>query len=319
MNYWVTTHWPPRVDDDSETGTGVWVPDGRQQAANDMQRGDYVAIYESKSGRIEVRERQDGTTIKVACKPGREGMICYGTVDSGVSAISDSKTQRYVDGSEIWWRWYTSVSVLSRSGFVKRTDLLHILGYQPTYNLRGFGDNHSGLKKITESDFNSLVEAFHASCPIKLPQISGGGVSAYHGDGCEGDIHLNLKKYVSSNPVTAINEPGLRTLAVEYKFPTNDCADIVLVDQHNRIIGVEIEPSVDNINLAGPLQAIKYQHMLECFTNREPGDSRGILIAHTISKQVKELCSRYGIECYEISREVVDKWVTQNTELPKPA
>jgi hypothetical protein len=73
-----------------------------------------------------------------------------------------------------------------------------------------------------------------------------------------------LKNFVASNPVTALNEPGLRTLGVEYEFPTKDRADIVLVDQHNRIIGVEIEPSVDNIDLVGPLQAIKYQYMLEC-------------------------------------------------------
>jgi hypothetical protein len=190
MNYWVTTHWPPRENDYSETGTGVWVPEGRQQAANDMQRGDYVAIYESKSGRTEIREHQDGTSFKVACKPGREGIICYGTVDSSVSAIPDSKTQKYADGSKIWWRWYTSVSVLSRSGFVKRTDLLRILGYQSTYNLRGFGENHSGLKKITESEFNSLVEAFHASRPIELPQITE-GTFGHHGDGSEGIVHLN--------------------------------------------------------------------------------------------------------------------------------
>ena len=98
---------------------------------------------------------------------------------------------------------------------------------------------------------------------------------------------------------------------MEYEFPTNDRADIVLVDQHNRIIGVEVEPSVDNIDLVGLLQAIKYQYMLECFTDREPGDSRGILIAHSISNQIKEICLRYGIEYCEISHEVVDTWVTQ--------
>ena len=314
MNYWITTHWPPRVDDETETGIGVWLPDGRQQAAYDMQPGDYIAIYESKSGRAEIRERQDGSTIKVACKPGREGMICYGIVDSNISAIPDSQTQKYADGSEIWWRWHTSVSVLSRSGFVKRTDLLHILEYKTTYNLRGFGENHSGLKKITESEFNSLVEAFHSSRPIDLPQSTGRGGTGYHDDGSEGIVHFNLKNYVAANPVAALNEPGLKTLAVEYEFPTNDRADIVLVDQHNRIIGVEVEPSVDNIDLVGLLQAIKYRYMLECFTNREPSDSRGILIAHTISEQVKEVCLRYGIECCEISSEVVDIWVTQSTE-----
>ena len=91
MNYWVTTHWPPRVDEESETGNGVWLPDGRQQAAKDMRPGDYIAIYESKSGRTEIREHQDGSTIKVACKLGHEGMICYGTINSSISVICPPK------------------------------------------------------------------------------------------------------------------------------------------------------------------------------------------------------------------------------------
>lgn len=311
MNYWITTHWPPRVDDDdSEIGTGVCVAEKCRRAANDMRTGDYVAVYETKSGRTEIRELQDGTIIRCPCNPGREGMICYGTIDAAISAIPDSQPQKYADGSEIWWRWYAPVTILSRSGFVNRADVLRILGYNPSYSLRGFGDYHSGLKKIGESEFNALVKAFHASRPIQLPVNASGGKPRNGGE--EGTVHLNLKNYVASNPAAALNEPGLRTLGVEYEFPTNDRADIVLVDRHNRIIGVEIEPTISDSDLVGLLQAIKYQHMLECVTGREPGDSRGILVAHLISAPVKVVCAQYGIECIEISREVVDSWATQN-------
>jgi hypothetical protein len=311
MNYWITTHWPPRDgDDESGTGTGVWVPDGRQQAANDMQRGDYVAVYESRSGRSETRTLPNNTTIRVDCKPGREGMICYGTADSCVSA-TDSQPQKYTDGSVIWWRWYTPVSVLSRTGFVARPDLLQILGYSTNWNLHGFGDYHSGLKKITEDQFDALVQAFHASRPIELPTNTHGSSHRYGGGG-EGAVHLNLKNYVASDPAVTLDESGLRLLDVEFKFPTNDRADIVLIDKHNRIVGVEIEPSVDDIDLVGLLQAIKYKHMLECVTDREPGDSRGMLIAHQIGAQVEALCAHYGIECHEISRKIVESWVAQN-------
>ena len=311
MNYWITTHWPPTVDDDDPgTGTGVWVPEGRQQAADDMRAGDHVAIYQAKSGPIEIREVQGGTTINIGRKPGREGMICYGTVDSCISAISDSRPQKYAKGREIWWRWYAGVSVLSRTGFVKRSDVLRILDYKPTWSLHGFGDYQSGLKRISESKFNSLVQAFHVSRPIDLPVNHRGG-SRGHGEG-EGEMHLNLKNFVAADPAAALNEPGLRTLGVEYEFPTNDRADIVLVDQHNRIIGVEIEPTVNDTDLVGPLQAIKYRYMLECVVNREPGDSRAILIAHAIGDQVKAVCAHYGIECIEICREVVDSWAKQN-------
>ena len=316
MNYWITTHWPPRVNDESVAGTGVWVPEGRQQAAEDMRPGDYVAVYESRSGRIENRTLPDGTTIKVPCKLGREGMICYGTADSRVSAIRGSQPEKYADGSEIWWRWYTRVSVLSRTGFVKRPDLLKILGYNPRFNLHGFGDYHSGLKKITEGQFRDLVRAFHASRPIEFPDNAREGADR-RGGGGEGIIHLNLKNYVASNPAVALNESGLRLLHVEYQFPTHDRADIVLMDQYNRIVGVEIEPSVGDNEWAGPLQAIKYRHMLECVTRREPGDSRGILIAHEISANIKTVCVSYGIECCEISRDVVNSWVTRTDTIAK--
>ena len=315
VNYWITTHWPPRDgDEESRTEkTGVWVPEGRQQAANDMRPGDYVAVYESRSGRAEIRTLPDGTTTKVACKAGREGMICYGTVDSRVSAIPDSQPERYTNGSEIWWRWHTPVTVCSRTGFVTRPDLLRILGYKkPKWNLHGFGDYHSGLKKIKEAEFKALVEAFHASRPIELPINTRAGGHRHNGGG-EGAIHLNLKNYVASNPAVALNEAGLRLVKVEYEFATNDRADIVLVDRHNRIVGVEIEPSVPDINLVGLLQAIKYRNMLECVADREPGESRGMLIAHEIGAQVKALCTRYGIEAHEIRREEVDSWVAHST------
>ena len=309
MNYWFTTHWPPR-EDDSEAGntTGVWVPEGREQAASDLRQGDYVAVYEAKSGRTKVRKRRNGTTVKVHCRTGCGGMICYGVADSVISADQNSQPELYVDGSKIWWRWYAPVSIRSRSGFVNRAAVLRILGYKTTWNLHGFGDAHSGLKKISESQFNSLIEAFHKSRPIQLPTPTDRENRSQNG--CEeGPVHLNLKRYVASNPEIALNEPGLRTLDVEYNFPTNDRADIVLADRHNRIIGLEIEPAIRGSDLVGLLQAIKYQHMLECITRRERGDSRGMLVAHKISDGVKKRCEEYGIEYFEISRGIVNSWV----------
>ena len=130
----------------------------------------------------------------------------------------------------------------------------------------------------------------------------------------EGPTHLNLKNYIAANPSLALDEPGLCTLAVEYEFPTNDVADIVLVDQHERIVGVEIEPAVDGANSVGLLQAIKYRYMLECAASREPGDSRGILIAHRISQKVKALCKKYQIEHHEISHDAVAEWLQKQSE-----
>jgi hypothetical protein len=97
-------------------------------------------IYETNSGRVELLEQQDGTKVERPCKQGRGGMISYGTVRSRISAIPKSKPQKYADWSEVWWRWYAPVSVLSRSGFVGRETVLAILGYKTNYSMRGFGD-----------------------------------------------------------------------------------------------------------------------------------------------------------------------------------
>lgn len=130
---------------------------------------------------------------------------------------------------------------------------------------------------------------------MELPKNAGKGRAGHRGSG-ESQVHLNLKKYIASNPSIILKEVGLRTLEVEYEFLTNDRADIVLVDAHNRVVGVEIEPSVDDPDLDGPLQTIKYGYMLECAANWERGDSRAILIAHSIADEIKTLCARYRIE-----------------------
>ena len=269
-----------------------------------------MAVYETKTGPIEIDTQADGKISEIHRKLGRQGMICYGTVDSRLSASPDEPV-RYKDGTEVFWRWHAPVSIASRTGFVALRDVLPILGYKSGYNLHGFGDYRSGLKKITKEQFDALVRGFHAARPIELPTNT--GVYAHRpGGGEEGLIHRNLKRYVMADPGRALQTSGLRFLRVEYELPTSDRVDIVLADSYDRIIGVEIEPSVSVTHLAGPLQAIKYRYMLECLTHREPGDSRGMLIAHEIDGRVKAVCRRYGIECYEIPQAVVDSWAQSN-------
>ena len=274
-----------------------------------MEPGDYVAVYETKTGPTEIDTQADGKISEMHRKPGRQGMICYGTVDSRISASPDEPV-KYKDGTEVFWRWHAPVSIVSRTGFVALRDVLTILGYDSGYNLHGFGDYRSGLKKITKQQFDALVRGFHAARPIELPTNT--GIYAHRPGGGEGPIHRNLKRFVMADPDRALQTSGLRFLRVEYQLPTSDRVDIVLADHHNRIIGVEIEPSVSVTHLAGPLQAIKYRYMLECVTHREPGDSRGMLIAHEIDEEVKALCRRYDIETYEIPRPAVDSWLQSN-------
>ena len=107
LNFWITIHWPPRVDEANGPGmeTRVWVPHGRRHAANNMQPGDYIIIYESRSGRAEIRTQPDGTKIRVPCQIGREGMVCHGKVDGAMTEDTNVQPSQYADGSEIRWSW----------------------------------------------------------------------------------------------------------------------------------------------------------------------------------------------------------------------
>lgn len=301
MRYWITVHWPLREGDTEDNESGIWLPDGREAAGTSLAPGDHVIVYESRSGRPKVLHRADGTTSYVRCREGREGVVHYGRITEPVYALSDSEPEEYSDGSTIWWRWFAPVEILSRSGFVPRSEVGRSLGYKPTYNFRGFGTLHSGLLEITHEQYQDITRKFHDARRLELPSYPiprGGGAT---GGGGESATHRNLKEYVAANPSAALKEPGLRTVHIEYPFPTGDRADIVLADAHDRVVAVEVEPSVGDSDIVGPLQAIKYRFMLEWVSNREPGDSRAILVAHSISPQIRELCCIYDVECIEVS------------------
>lgn len=310
MNYWITTHWPPREGSSSDSPPGIWLPDGRESPGAKIARDDLVLIYESRSGRTLLRQMPDGSTSRVRCKPGHEGIICIGCVHGPLATDASSFPESYADGTTIWWRWYAPVEVVSRSGFVPRSELASILGYKLSYNFRGFGEQHSGLRKISEAEYTKIVRRFHEARPIdlRISPIPRSTVMGTRAKGGESDAHRELKQFVAANPSSAIGEIGLRTIRIEYPFVTGDRADIVLADAHDRIVAVEIESEVAEVTDAGPLQAIKYRFMLEWTTNRAPRDSRAFLIAHKIEKKVREQCAVYGIECYEIKRREVLEW-----------
>lgn len=71
-----------------------------------------------------------------------------------------------------------------------------------------------------------------------------------------------MKEYVAANPTDVLHEEGVRHLFTEYPFCTNDQADVVLEDEFGRVIGVEVEVAIDENNIAGLLQAIKYRYIV---------------------------------------------------------
>lgn len=299
MRYWVTTHWPPREGDEPSV-SGVWLPEGRQAAGDGLAPGGMVIVYQCRSGKSILVVEPNGRRSTIPCKIGRQGVIYYGRLLGPLTARLDVETERYVDGSSIWWRWFAPLQVLSRTGFVGRKDLATLLGYAPTYSFHGFGHLHAGLQEITAEQFQAIVARFHDARPLDLPSLPVPRPGPQGLAGGESPEHRRLKERVAGDPSRMLGEAGLRTIRMEYPFPTGDKADIVLADAHDRIVGVEVETIVAVTNHIGPLQAIKYRFMLEWLTNRERGDSRAILVAHRIDADMRSLCAKYGVECKEV-------------------
>jgi len=120
------------------------------------------------------------------------------------------------------------------------------------------------------------------------------------GTGAEGPLHKLIKEAIAADPVAVLGEPGLKTIQMEYPFPTGDRADVMLEDSAGRIIGLEVEPAVGDDDLPGILQAIKYRYMGALMRNKRVSDSRSFLVANHISAGARRICEAYQVECFEV-------------------
>lgn len=306
VNYWLTTHWPTFVTEPPDTvEPGVWLQDGLESAGRSLGAGDIVLVYQSTTGPALLETTASGQEVRKPRQRGRTGIVAVAQALGPMRRVGDEIAhERYADGSERWWRWNAPLEFRSRSGFVPRAVVNEVLGYKPTYGFRGFGDLNSGLKKLTRDQFDSLIAAFlQVQRPLPPPAPA---QTHRHGEGGpESEAHLALKMYVASNPADVLGEEGLRTLFVEYEFPTQDRADIVLEDQFGCVIGLEVEVDCGPEHIAGILQAIKYRRMLEAVMGRPHGDARAMLVAYSVSGKVREVCARYEVEVHAIPRRAV--------------
>lgn len=84
-NYWVTTHWPPEVNNQADFS--IFLYDGTQKVGTDISPGDRVWIYQSRSGRRILREKPDGSTYKKKRQQGKEGAVALMEVVSELHDI----------------------------------------------------------------------------------------------------------------------------------------------------------------------------------------------------------------------------------------
>jgi hypothetical protein len=137
----------------------VWIPHGREQAGQALSAGDFVLIYECKTG----RPGRDGSGQQIRYLPGRQGIVAIAEAEGPLRQDLASPRTQYDDGTELWWCWKAPLKAISKKGFVPRVHVNRVLGYQKNYTLRAFGDRQSGLKEITVAQYNALAAEFETS------------------------------------------------------------------------------------------------------------------------------------------------------------
>ena len=166
MNYWVNTQWPPREEDPvNRLPIGVWVQDEKLAVLDGMDIGDLVFFYEASNGPALVHIDTDGSRRKIKSQKGRKGVIALGRVVKKPFQPSWAHPQHYTDSNTKWWRYFAPVEIINSNGFISKADFLALLGFNPAYTLRGFGDKNSGVKRIKKSVFDNILAKFETPLP----------------------------------------------------------------------------------------------------------------------------------------------------------
>jgi hypothetical protein len=267
-----------------------------------MKAGDLVWVYESQSGRPIIQELPDGESRTIRHHLGRGGVVSLAEVTVPPQEDPGAETERYVNGTKIWWRWRATTRIINSAGFIPRKVLNGLLGYKPRNPLRGFGTRSSGLMEISLAVHLQIRSAFLASHQatdgLLLQQ---GRTSRRGGVGGEGAIHKSLKKAIAENPSCVLGEDGLELIQVEYPFVvTGDRIDVLLRDGLGRYMAVEVEPECPADHTAGPLQCMKYRALLAYQLDRDVDEIRTALVTHLLSENVRGKAEKYGVECFEI-------------------
>jgi hypothetical protein len=216
----------------------------------------------------------------------------------------DSEPEHYVDGSTMWWRYCAPTRSVNSAGFIARREVNALLGYTETHVFHGFGQDHSGLREISEEIFNRIFAAFTASTrqdelrratEVSRPPFGGGG---------EGPERLALKRRIAEDPAGVLGEPGLKLWNEEWQLPTGDRIDLVLKDAFDRFVAVEVEVHCEVSEVIGPLQCMKYRAMLSYFFRRPLEEVRCILVAHSIHGDVCNRCASHLIETRTVEVEL---------------
>jgi hypothetical protein len=305
MNYWLTTHWPrPQDTPGSEPYADVWVKHGQWDVIKHLAPGDLVFIYESKSGALPLGENPDGSTYRLPKTEGRAGVVALVRVSKCAIELPDSREVPYDNGQLLWWRYRALTEPVNSGACIPREEFLPAIGYNPNWNLHGFGDNHSGVKRLTVEQFTALREMYEKyterADQKRIKKNTRGG--QFGGPGGEGDVHRNLKLRIAADPSAVLGEEGVSLHQLEFPFITGDRIDVVLRDKDRKFVAVEVEVECDPNHLAGALQCMKYRAMLAYYFERPLAEVRCILVAHKIAPPVKARCDAFEIDTKMVAK-----------------
>jgi hypothetical protein len=307
VRYWIAAQAPPLEGGPDPKFDVLSLAAGREAAGRELEAGDLVLVYQSRSGRAVRLRGADGSCRKVRTVAGRMGIVAVVEVLGRISHDPEVAATEYADGTELCWSWRAPTVAVAVDGSVPLREVNRILGFKPTYGFGGFAYRSSGLRQLEARQYWALAGIFRSNDdrlrprPDSAPQPFQTAASAE-----EQGARRRLVEFVAADPARALREAGLETLAVAHDLPAGDSADIVLEDRAGAVIAVQVCAEEDW--LAEIAHASLRRAMLELEMGRRLGESRVFVIAHSVSQEIQELCASYGVETFVVDRELVQSW-----------
>lgn len=315
LRYWLTVHWPPSYDPENDAAPdapeGVYVPKGREEAADGLQSGDRVLVYQTITGPMNLDEYKKGFRLR----RGRGGVVADLVVTRRLRRRIWWPSHYHNAPSRKWSRIAYTEADPTPIDAVPRKAVNRVLGYSPGYEFRGFGRLHAGLDEIERDQYLELCEKLRA---VRVREEKQAKKKArkilrrrkprpghlYDGrGGGESKLHRDLKLAIGKDPNKILQLRGLSTEKVEYRYSSGDRVDILLINTAGHFVPVEVEPVVTDANCLVPvLQAVKYAILSDVEAGRKLGHSRPIIAATSISAAAVKLAGKYGVRTIEVPR-----------------
>ncbi len=150
MNYWLTVHWPLRLDERKNAAWRNWIflAEGWQNLGKRIQAGDRVFIYETASA----PQARVGARL-IRRRPGRKSIIALATVTAPLR-YKRASPEILEDGRERRWS-YRAQTRTNQERRLHLAELRNIL-HKPGFSARVPG----GLMKLTTRQFNRILRRF---------------------------------------------------------------------------------------------------------------------------------------------------------------